>query len=381
MKPLHIRPEIELLLSCGRINIDTEKAERIKALLQEDINWDYLIRTASHQGLIPLLYRNLRSICPEYVPENILDQLQRDFYANTWHNLFLTGELFKLLDLFNKHGIPAIPYKGPVLAVFVYGDIALRRFNDLDILVHKHNVIKVRDLLRSNGYQPCRELIGKQRNAFIQFEYACSFVRNDVKAIVDLHWKITLSHHSFPFDQDQLWADLEPIPVEGKEIMSFSLENWLLFLCLHGSTIHAWEQLGLICDLANLIDLYKDIDWERIIHQTERLGWRRMFFLGLYIASDLLEVTLPEEILRRVHGDPVVKSLAAKTYKRLFSESSCRSNSLVEGSGFFFFFRIMFFLKMRERFRDKLRYCFYYLLRSIQVFRYRGLKPLGRLLR
>jgi len=36
--------------------------------------------------------------------------------------------LLKLLDLFENHGIPAVPFKGPVLASSIYGDLSLRQF-------------------------------------------------------------------------------------------------------------------------------------------------------------------------------------------------------------------------------------------------------------
>jgi hypothetical protein len=36
-----MRPEIQLLLWCARTNIDFEKAEQIKILVKENIDWDY----------------------------------------------------------------------------------------------------------------------------------------------------------------------------------------------------------------------------------------------------------------------------------------------------------------------------------------------------
>ena len=53
----------------------------------------------------------------------------------TMSNLYLTQEMLKLLSAFRKKGIPAIPYKGPVLAQAVYGNVGLRQFGDLDITV------------------------------------------------------------------------------------------------------------------------------------------------------------------------------------------------------------------------------------------------------
>ena len=52
--------------------------------------------------------------------------------ALEWPPPHLSSHRFAALPL---QGIAAIPYKGPVLAAAVYGNLALRTFSDLDILV------------------------------------------------------------------------------------------------------------------------------------------------------------------------------------------------------------------------------------------------------
>ena len=127
--------ELELLLCCARTQVDQTTEEHIKELLQQGIDWTYLIQISAHHGIIPLLYQNLSTTYPELVPQPILSQMKDYCQSNIQHNLLLTQELFKLLTLFQKHKIPAIPFKGPVLAVSVYGNLALRPFCDLDILI------------------------------------------------------------------------------------------------------------------------------------------------------------------------------------------------------------------------------------------------------
>ncbi|MBE9038107.1 nucleotidyltransferase family protein [aff. Roholtiella sp. LEGE 12411] len=107
--------EIELLLCCSRSHIVPETVERIKTLLQQDIDWTYLIQTAASQGVIPLLYQSLKATCSEAVPEIILTQLRSYYHTNAVHNLLLTQELLKLLELLKEHDIYAIPFKGPYL--------------------------------------------------------------------------------------------------------------------------------------------------------------------------------------------------------------------------------------------------------------------------
>ncbi len=67
-------------------------------------------------------------------------------------NILLTHELQKLLALFADNDVRAVPYKGPALALQLYGNVALRQFSDLDILVHPRDVLRARDLLLAEGY-------------------------------------------------------------------------------------------------------------------------------------------------------------------------------------------------------------------------------------
>jgi hypothetical protein len=101
---------------------------------------------------MPLLYWSLNDIGSEAVPKAIWTQLPNYFHTNAQHNLFLTAELFKLVNLFEQHEIPVIPFKGPVFAVYAYGNLGLRQFSDLDILVDKRHFLIAQNLLLSEGY-------------------------------------------------------------------------------------------------------------------------------------------------------------------------------------------------------------------------------------
>ena len=341
------RPEAELLLSCARTCMDPEKAARIRVLLhQHDTDWEYLFRTASENGIAPLLYRHLNAISSEAVPKETMDRLRDRFHDNSRSNLFLTGELIKLLTLFDTHQIPAICFKGPVLAASVYGNLALREFSDLDILIHKQHVAKARELLVSQGYRPQFELNDSQEAAFVRSYPAQSYVRDDDKVVVDLHWTMTSRDFSFPLEPERLWEDTETISLAGREIRTLSQENLLLFLCVHGGK-HGWERLGWICDIAELIRSRKGMNWTTVMDQARTLKSVRMLFLGLCLASDLLEAPLPEEIRARVYSDPAVRSLAAEVSERILREVS---------PGVFESWR--FQVRIRDRLWDGCRYCF-----------------------
>jgi hypothetical protein len=283
------------------------------------------------------------------VPQAILEQLQRHAYANAIQNFFLTRELLKLLSLFEAHGIPAMPYKGPVLATTVYGNLALRQFCDLDILVHKQDVLRVKALLMAQGYRPWCPLTDAQEAAHLQSYHAYTFVHHDRRISVDVHWRFELSLYAFPLDLKLWWQRLEMIPFVGTTIRYPSSDDLLLLLCVHG-TKDGWAQLKWICDIAELCRIHPCMDWERVMEHASTLYSERMLFLGLLLAHDLLGTTLPENVLEKIQSAPVVRSLASRVRKQLFSDAA----SVVRRVE-----RDVLHLRGMPRLRDKMSYVFH----------------------
>ena len=340
------RPEVDLLLCCARTHLSSEKKDQIGALLHSEIDWPYLIRIADAHGLMPLLYFNLKKAFPDSVPGSVLHQLHARFLANAGRNLFLTQELFKILDLFEMNAIPAIPFKGPALAISLYGDLALRTFGDLDILVRKQDIQRAKTLLLSQGYRLDLSLTPEQEIAFLHSDLEGWFVRRDGRVRVEVHWG---EPKDFPFtlDLEPFWKRLRKFSFAGRGVQTFPLEDLLLLLCVHGAE-HCWERLIWVCDLTGLLNAHQGMDWRGLINQAEILGCRRILFLGLLLAGDLLGETLPAEISKRIQVDSTVRSLAGQVHERLFQEEKGPIETWE---------RSLFNLKVADHLQHRIRYC------------------------
>jgi len=173
-----IRPEDALLVWCARKCPEEERAEQIRRLIREGIDWPYLIETSSRHGLSPLLHKHFESDPVEEVPKDILDRLRDRFRNNVLWNHARTRELLKLLDLFDAEGVRAIPYKGPILAHLAYGDISLRQFDDLDIFIPLQYLKTAKDLLLSQGYYVDFILTDRQEDSYLKYKEQYSFYLN-----------------------------------------------------------------------------------------------------------------------------------------------------------------------------------------------------------
>lgn len=316
-----VRPEDELLICCARTSLDGERADRIKALVREEIDWEYLLRVAPFHGITPLLYRHLNAVCPEAVPAATLDSLRVSFMENSKVNLFATGELCKVLDLYESHGVPAISFKGPLLAASAYGNLLLRQYGDLDILVHERDVPKAVELALSRGYRPGSRYNRRQQASLLDSKCEYVLVRGEVGSMdriyLEIHSRFVPRTFSFPLNMESVGDRLQEASLGGTTVRTLSDEDLLLVICVHSAT-HLWQQLKWICDVAELVRARPDLDWDKTMRRAEELGSKRMLLLGLFLAENLLGTALPEEVQRRVAADPAVRSLAAKVTDHVF---------------------------------------------------------------
>ena len=340
------RPEEQILICAARRSLDASATEQLRLLLQEQLDWDYLLTIANHHCLIPLLYQHVSSVDPSAIPEPDMLRLQRDNEGNTKTSLFMTGELIKILACLEAEGVRAIPFKGPTLALRAYGDVGLRQFGDLDILVHRKDVPRLKEILIAHRFTLRPELTKTQQAAQLRFDCAYNF-ESQQGVMLDVHWNLVGRHFAFDIDINRFWDRLEPVTISGKQLMTLSTEDLLLVLCLHGFT-HLWERLGWICDVASLIESRKDLNWQLVLENATTLGLRRILSLGFILAGDLLGATIPEEVLKSVQPDPKVEKLAAHIREQLFTERSAPASVFAEA---------VTLVSLRERRRDRLKAC------------------------
>ena len=229
--------------------------------------------------------------------------------------------------------------------MWAYGDVGRREFGDLDILVKKQDVPAVRELLVSEGFSPRPELSATQQAAILRFDCSHNFA-NEKNIWVDVHWDFVVPSASVQIDTNELWARLQPISVNRRELKTVSVEDLLLILCLHGFT-HFWERLGWISDVAALIESREKIDWTLLLENADRMGSRRILSLGLYLASNLLGAPVPPDVWTGAPADATVVALADQVQHGLFRETEALG---ILGE-------VRLHLAMKEGKRDKLTSC------------------------
>ena len=343
-----LRSEAQLLLILARLELEPDDRARAAALLGGDLDSAYLLNLAARHGLAPLLYRHLAALGPATVPKVTFAALWARNEATSRRNRASTAELVRLLKFLAANGIAAIPYKGPTLALCVYGDVALREFGDLDILVRRRDVLRAKGLLNSLGYRPQHSLNPDLDAALVRSRriYEMPLLHGASGRIVELHWRTDPDFAVIDLDDDRWWEGLPRIDLEGEEVRALAARELLLILCLHG-TKHFWGSLGWLVDIAEMLRRHPRIDWQWIVATSQRLGCERRLALGLHLANELLGMPLPLEV-RAMVQDPVVREVAARIRETSFA-AEYLPLSVWEA------FRLN--LRLHESRRHRLRYC------------------------
>jgi hypothetical protein len=308
-------PEFALLL---HLLSPREKAEGARAIINSGVDWGRLVRLAAHHKVLGQLYAALGGELRGHIPEEALKHLEVQVQGNARRNLLLTAKLLKLLALLDAEGIRAVPFKGPLLALSAYGDSAMRQFSDLDLLIRPADVPRARALLIGQGYAPQFSLDERQEARYIKRRNEHLFTNEGEGVHVDLHWSLSPRWLHADGGGEDIWARVGTTTVAGRSVPTLDPHDLLLFLCVHGSK-HCWSQLGMACDVATLLRATPP-DWEVLFTRARAQGSTRMLRLGLYMASTLFGVELPQEVAEGINTDLRVKSLAAESYAKLLRE-------------------------------------------------------------
>ena len=326
----------------GAVDFDARVLEQLARAV---LDWDKVLEFAAEQGISPLLARALFALPADTVPPAARRRLEFEFRANALRNSYLLGQLEDLLQLFEAHGIEAIPFKGPTLALQAYRDLAMRTAGDLDILVRPERVLEAKGLLVSLGYYAQHNFASaaeERRHLEIDCEY--NLLRERDNTMVELHWRFRPNLFPLSLDLEPLRARAVPLSLNGVTARLLAPEDQLLVLSVHGAK-HGWERLTWIRDIAELLKTFPDLDVAAVLKSAKGLRCERVVLLGLYLAREFCGMALPATL--PATPAPVIATLIKQVKKRLVQDRSAAP----DGWG-----RALFQLRSRERLRDGLPY-------------------------
>ena len=291
---------------------------------------------------MPRVLRSLEET--DGVPVPVLDKLRWLDRGNAQLTLRLTAELVRVLAHLKSRGIAAVPYKGPVLAQMLYGDVTRRQFGDLDVFLRRAEVSKALTAVQEIGYRPHLTLTACQERAYLRagYEYALD---GSHKSLLELKWNVLPDFFAVDFDLEGMFRRCVTMSLGGQTVSSFCAEDTLLILCVHAAK-HGWAKLSCLCDIAALAR-NNGLDWKTVDREAKRMGIERILAVTFLLANRLLETPLPPTVAPYLREDSNVAALCDQILPRV--EHAAELD--IESASYF-----RFMMSLRERRGDRARF-------------------------
>jgi hypothetical protein len=291
------------------------------------------------------------------------------------HNMLLTSELINIMKLLEENDIKAIAFKGPTLAQLAYGDITLRQYVDLDILVKKEDINKVIKINLDNNYICINsKWIKKSKN--LEYIKDITFVNSKKNVNLEIHIKPFSFYLLNKFD---VFKGNLNVSISNNNLKTFNVNYLIVYLSIHGSR-HIWERIEWIVDINNLLNNKNEkIDFKEMNNIAKKLDSQISLNLAFYLCINLFN---NKDLLTKIDitNNSVVKDLAQKVIINYKSKSEMSNyeiflfhNSLFKSNASRFYHIFQTF-KINHRDLDFITlpnslYFIYYLLKPIRILK------------
>jgi hypothetical protein len=272
-----------------------------------------LAAIACWHGVLPLLARALRTARIDPAAACIQQRARQ----LALHNLRLSAELLGVITALHEGGTAALAYKGPALAQQLYGDISLRQFSDLDILVAPADVPRALDILHRRGYADRVQLAPRLLPRFVRTQCEWQLSGAQSGTLIELHWAAFPKYFSFKFPVAELQRAAARVTVAGRSVPVPAPDDLLLLLCAHGAK-HFWYRLIWLVDVALVLRDRGD-DVLHLLLLAEKKGVRRILLLSAALAGQVLRLELPIAFSDAIRRDPALPPLVLTMAQSLYA--------------------------------------------------------------
>lgn len=337
--------DLQLVLAAATSRRDDETRIRIRALAGT-ADWEASTRAALAHSVVVPVFDALEALAPDLVPDDVMAAAATFRAAQTDRNEALADELAAMLAALLDDGIPAAPFKGPLLAIEAYGDLGRRQFRDLDFLVPEDRIDACYATLERLGYRGTHRLSPAQTRAFRAYAGEDILFHRERGTAVEPHWAFAPRTFAVDLDYAALWRRMRRTTFRGVAIHALAPEDTVLALAIHGGK-EQWTRLQWVCDFVETVQASPALDWDRVVALATAGGCARLLAIALELGRLLLDLSPPPSLRPWLERDDEALRLAAAFARDLFAAAD-------EPPSIYTVTRLRW--RLRERARDRLAY-------------------------
>jgi len=255
---------------------------------------------AIQSGLGPLFYRAARKNA-----DNSTSAFWSDLKAADLTARIVIGDhleaMAEIIGACRGQVPPLTLLKGISIAEECYPEPHLRLMRDLDFLVQRESLPKVKTILEKLGY---RQRCGDSAQVYNTHHHAPPFFHEKKNVWVEVHHALLSPKQRASsaniFQSDNVFNQLRHSQFQGRGVRRLSAELQLVYLATHWA--QDFQRVGGMVAIIDAIHLFKHVDgqlcWEWIVNSVrESIAATYLYLLLSYIDRHQL-VEIPTEILR-----------------------------------------------------------------------------------
>ena len=314
-----LSPEVQTLLACARAVLDGENLEAFRVTLAGCPSADRLCEAAVAHGMLGHLHHLVGGQEPTAVDPSLVRRLSELYRASGERSLRQTGFLLRVLEQLRAGGVEVMPFKGPAWAQRLYGDVALRSWVDLDLLVRYEQMAAACEVLLAHGFIEGTRF--NERKLRVERGGWGHVVLAAVEQAVslELHWEVTVGFSTGSLRAGAVFSGADSLRLLSREVTTPSRVDMLLITCLNG-TRDRWDSVEGLLGLALQVRDAADSFWPRTVAVARAVGCARRVTVGVAHACRVLTLQTPREIADALAQDAVgralLRSLRPETLER-----------------------------------------------------------------
>jgi Uncharacterised nucleotidyltransferase len=300
-----------LLIACARHAAGLTDANEVLDAAESVEDWADVERRASAHGLVPWLARALSQSHDMRKSDRRCEahaSIVAAANVSAARALAQVRRLGEVVAALANIGVTALPYKGPVLSLQLYGDLALRQSVDLDLVVPYEAYDAARAALVRRGLPPRWGHSRRQERTLFAWLGHAPFGEGD--EFVELHWRFADRRFPFALDAYEALRRAKQVRVAGHMLPLIAADDLLVALSMHAAR-HLYERLEWVSGVTRLL-VAAPMGPASLMARAHTLRARRMLAVSVHVAARLLDFPLDDAWRRALAADPAAESLAER---------------------------------------------------------------------
>lgn len=206
-------------------------------------------------------------------------------------------EMGILSESLERAGFDVRFWKGPMLSMLLYGDLTTRPTRDIDLLTRPQELIPIRRLLLSLGYQDHQPLRESGIRCYMRSHREWGMYKTTTAGMthhLELQQSPVMSWSLSYNAEEMVFSDRRLVCLGKFHLPVPDPETHLIMLSAHHGLADGWRQLRQVSDMAALLSLPDGkISADRLSVLADRFKISRTLKLGLALANSLTGVSVP----------------------------------------------------------------------------------------